>query len=51
MDGRGVLGQGVKAGTGESVSQELGFRHGELAFAQAIITPWAQHSSRTSWTC
>ena len=35
MDGRGVLGQGVKAGTGESVSQELGFRHGELAFAQA----------------
>ena len=35
-DGRGVLGQGVKAGTGESVSQELGLRHSKLAFAQAL---------------
>ena len=34
-DGRGVLGQGVKAGTGESVSQELGLRHGKLELAQA----------------
>ena len=34
-DGGGVLGQGVKAGTGESVSQELGLRHCKLPFAQA----------------
>ena len=27
-DGGGMLGQGVKAGTGESVSQKLGLRHG-----------------------
>ena len=35
MDGGGVLGQEVKAGTGESVSQELGLGNGKLAFAQA----------------
>ena len=34
-DERGVLGQGVKVGTGEWVSQELGLRHGKLAFAQS----------------
>ena len=35
LDGRGVLGQRVKAGTGESVSKELGLRQGKLALAQA----------------
>ena len=34
MDGRGVLGQRMKAGTGESVSKELSLRHGKLTFAQ-----------------
>ena len=34
-DGRGVLGQRMKAGTGESVSKELCLRHGKLALAQA----------------
>ena len=34
-NGRGVLGKRVKAGTGESVSQELGFRHSKLTLAQA----------------
>ena len=30
-----MLGQRVKASTGESVSKELGLRHGKLALAQA----------------
>ena len=30
-----MLGQGMKAGTGESVSKELGLRHSKLALAQA----------------
>ena len=34
-NGGGVLGKRVKAGTGESVSQEFCFRHGELTLAQA----------------
>ena len=34
-DGGGVLGQGMKARTGELVWQELGLRQGELALAQA----------------
>ena len=35
MNGGGVLGKGVKAGAGEMVSQELGFRYGKLTLAQA----------------
>ena len=35
MDGGGVLWQRVKALTGESVSKELGLRHGKLALVQA----------------
>ena len=34
-NGGGVLGKGVKAGAGETVSQELGFRYGKLTLAQA----------------
>ena len=34
-DGKGVLGKGVEAGAGETVSQELGFRYGKLTLAQA----------------
>ena len=34
LDGGGVLGQRMQASTGEFVSKELGFRHGELALAQ-----------------
>ena len=34
-DGGGVLGKGVEAGAGETVSQELGFRYGKLTLAQA----------------
>ena len=30
-----MLVKGVKAGTGETVSQELGFRRGKLTLAQA----------------
>ena len=33
--GGGVFGQRMQAGTGESVSKELGLRHGKLALAQA----------------
>ena len=35
MDGGGVLGQRMKAGTGESVSKELGLRQCKLTLAQA----------------
>ena len=35
LDGRGVHGQRMQAGTGEFVSKELGLRHGKLALAQA----------------
>ena len=34
LDGGGVLGQMMQAGTGESVSKELGLRHGKLTLAQ-----------------
>ena len=34
-DGGGVLGQRVKASTGESVFKKLSLRHGVLALAQA----------------
>ena len=34
-DGGGVLGQRMKASTEESVSKELGLRHGKLTLAQA----------------
>ena len=35
LDGGGVLGQRMQAGTGESVSKELSLRQGKLALAQA----------------
>ena len=34
-NGGGVLGMGVKAGAGETVARELGFRYGEFTLAQA----------------
>ena len=34
-DGGGVLGQRMQASTGESMSEELGLRHGKLTLAQA----------------
>ena len=35
INGGGVLGKGVKAGAGETMAQELGFRDGEFTLAQA----------------
>ena len=35
LDGGGVLGQRMQAGTGEAVAKELSLRHGKLTLAQA----------------
>ena len=35
INGGGVLGKRVQAGTGESVSKKFGFRYGKLTLAQA----------------
>ena len=38
LDGGGVLGQRMKAGTGESVSKELSLRHSKLTLALGRCT-------------